>query len=40
MNEIIKKFSLKGDKFMPEMRLRQPRNLPIALVDHLLITNR
>ena len=25
MNEIVKKFLLAGDKFMPEMRLRQPR---------------
>ena len=25
MNEIINKFSLVGDKFMPEMHLRQPR---------------
>ena len=25
MNNIINKFSLAGDKFMPEMRLRQPR---------------
>ena len=24
MNEIINKFSLAGDKFMPEMNLRQP----------------
>ena len=24
MNEIINKFSLAGDKFMPEMHLRQP----------------
>ena len=23
MNEIVKKFSLAGDKFMPEMHLRQ-----------------
>ena len=25
MNEIIKKFFLVGDKFIPEMYLRQPR---------------
>ena len=25
MNEIINKFLLVGDKFMPEMHLRQPR---------------
>ena len=25
MNEIVNKFLLKGDKFMPEMHLRQPR---------------
>ena len=25
MNNIIKKFLLAGDKFMPEMHLRQPR---------------
>ena len=24
MNEIVKKFLLPGDKFMPEMHLRQP----------------
>ena len=24
MNEIVNKFFLVGDKFMPEMRLRQP----------------
>ena len=24
MNEIVKKFFLAGDKFMPEMHLRQP----------------
>ena len=24
MNQIVKKFSLAGDKFMPEMHLRQP----------------
>ena len=25
MNEIVKKFLLAGDKFMPEMHLKQPR---------------
>ena len=25
MNEIVNKFLLEGDKFMPEMHLRQPR---------------
>ena len=25
MNEIVNKFLLAGDKFMPEMNLRQPR---------------
>ena len=25
MNEIVKKFSLAGDKFIPEMLIRQPR---------------
>ena len=25
MNEIVNKFSLAGDKFMPEMPLKQPR---------------
>ena len=25
MNEIVNKFLLAGDKFMPEMHLRQPR---------------
>ena len=32
MNEIVNKFLLRGDKFMPEMYLRQPG----VLVDHLL----
>ena len=34
MNDIINKFLLVGDKFMPEMHLRQP-GLPTVLVDHL-----
>ena len=42
MNEIVNKFLLVGDKFMPEMHLRQPargalqQDLLIVLVDHLL----
>ena len=41
MNNAISKFLLLGDKFMPEIHLRQPqftkktKNL-IVLVDHLL----
>ena len=35
MNEIINKFLLAGDKFMPEIHLRQ-LNLHIVLVVHLL----
>ena len=35
MNEIVNKFLLAGDKFMPEMHLKQP-NLLIVLADHLL----
>ena len=34
MNEIVNKFLLAGDKFMPEMHLKQPGF--IVLVDHLL----
>ena len=34
MNEIVNKFLLDGDKFMPEMHLRQP-NLPRVPVVHL-----
>ena len=34
MNNVINNFLLAGDKFMPEMHLRQP--LFIALVDLLL----
>ena len=30
MNEVINKFLLAGDKFMPEMHLRQPRFTYIA----------
>ena len=35
MNEIVNKFSLAGDRFMPEMHLKQP-DLPILLLVHLL----
>ena len=35
MNKIINTFLLAGDKFMPEMHLRQ-QGLLIAPVDHLL----
>ena len=38
MNEIVNKFLLAGDKFMPEMRLKQPAF--IVLVDHLLKTKK
>ena len=34
MNEILNKFLLVGDKFMPEMHLKQPVLL-IVLVVHL-----
>ena len=34
MNEIVNKSLLAGDKFMPEMHLKQPGF--IVLVDHLL----
>ena len=34
MNEIVNKFLSAGDKFMPEMHLRQP-GFNIALVDYL-----
>ena len=37
MNEIINKFLLAGDKFMPEMHLRQP-DLLIMLADLSLKT--
>ena len=35
MNEIVSKFLLAGDKFIPEMYFRQP-DLHIVLVVHLL----
>ena len=34
MNEIVNKFLIAGDKFMPEMHLRQ-MDLNIVLVDNL-----
>ena len=34
MNEIVNKFLLAGDEFMPEIHLRQPGFI-IVLVDHL-----
>ena len=36
MNNIINKFLLAGDKFMPEMHLRQPQFTYRAPADHLL----
>ena len=39
MNEIINKFLLAGDKFMPEMHLRH-QDLLIALLDGLLKINK
>ena len=39
MNEIISKFVLTGDKFIPERHLRQP-DLHKVLVDHSLKINR
>ena len=35
MDKIVNKFLLAGDKFTPEMHLKQPELL-IVLVDHLL----
>ena len=40
MNEIVNKFLLAGDKFMPEMHLRQPRFIYIVLVGHLQKTKK
>ena len=37
MNEIVNKFLLPGDKFMPEMHLKQPG---LVLVDHLQKINK
>ena len=39
MNEIVNKFLLAGDKFMPEIHLKQP-GFTIVLVDHLLKTKK
>ena len=39
MNNIINKFLLAGDKFMPEIHLRQPQ-FTYLLVDHLLSINK
>ena len=36
MNEIVNTFLLFGDEFMPEMHLRQPLDLLIVHVGHLL----
>ena len=36
MNNVINRFLLAGDKFMPEMHLRQPQ----FIVDHLLSINK
>ena len=38
-NEIVNKFLLAGDKFMPKRQLKQP-DLLIVLVDHLLKTKK
>ena len=39
MNEIVNKFLSAGDKFMPEMHLKQP-GLLRALVNHLIKTKK
>ena len=39
MNDIINKFLLAGDKFMPEMHLNNPDS-HIVLADHLLKINK
>ena len=39
MNEIVNKFLLAGDKFMPEMHLKQP-GFTYMLVDSLLKTTK
>ena len=39
MNKIVNTFLLEGDKFMPEMHLRQP-DLLMVLVDRLLKINK
>ena len=40
MNEIINKFLLAGDKFMPEMHLRQPGFTYSAFIVHLQKTKK
>ena len=43
MNEIVNKFLLAGDKYVPEMHLKQLVNLvnlPTVLVGHLLKTKK
>ena len=39
MNETVNKLLLAGDRFMPEMHLRQP-DLQLVLVDNLLKANK
>ena len=39
MNEIVNKFLLAGDKFMPEIHLKQPGFIKM-LVDHLQKTKK
>ena len=36
MNKIVNKFLLVGDKFMPEMHLKQPGFLNMVVLVHLL----
>ena len=40
MNEIINKFLLTGDKFMPKMHLRDPIVATYSSRDHLLKINK
>ena len=40
MNEKVNKFLLTGDKFMPEMHLRQSGLVDLLLVDHLQETRK
>ena len=40
MNEIVNKFLLAGDKFMPEMHLRDPIVGTYSACDHLLEINK
>ena len=40
MNKIVKKVLLAGDKFMPEMNLREPGFTYIVLVDHFQKTKK